>query len=88
MIFHVLTPATCAAMTNSSFLREMNLPLTVLASPVHEMKEIITVMYRYMRGTGMSAGIAADNAIQSGIVGSAVSTSIILWITVSTTPPK
>ena len=65
-------------MTNSSFLREINLPLTVLASPVQEMKEIITVMYKYIVGTGISAGIAAERAIQSGIVGRAVSTSIIL----------
>ena len=56
------------------------------ARPVQPMKERMIVMSKYTLRTGISGGIAALSAIQSGIVGTDWSTSMIRWMIASTSP--
>jgi hypothetical protein len=46
------------------------------------------VIYKYIVTTGIFGGMAADRAIQRGILGKEESTSMIRWIRVSMAPPK
>ena len=81
------SPATSAAVTNSSSRRASSLPRTTRASPVQPSTDRITVMAKY-RCTGVHvSGIAALSASHSGMVGNERNNSMMRCTTVSVRPP-
>jgi hypothetical protein len=83
---NLLVPYSTAAVTKSSCLMDKNLPRTSRARVVQPIKEIMTVMAKYIFTTLQSRGKTADNPIQSGRVGIDLKNSIIRCIKLSVNP--
>ena len=76
MIRHVPAPTPSAASTYSSLRYASTFPRTTRAKPPQPMSDIATTIPMYTQPEGHVAGIAAENASHSGILGNEINTSM------------